>query len=333
MLKSCLKMFLATSALTLGLVAGSAQAQEEQKKYTFYHLLWSMTDSIVQLHVKAGEAYMKSHPNVEIKYLGPEAYDPAEHARFLDTIINAKPDGIALHISNPDALLPGLKTAREAGIPVVSVTSHPPTEADNKKLEGSYLTWVGADERLIGVRMGERLLQEETPKRVAYLMAHLGHAGHEMRAEGFFASMPDGVPTDKVAVGDEPTAAMDVIRSYLAANPDVGAVFGSSPQNKWITDVLAELGRTDVKVLTSDESPSSLECVLAGLCFATFSQEFPIQGPLAYEIMYQYKETGMAPVQPIVTGPLVIDAANAQTFKDLALTAFGEDGYAELSPF
>ena len=328
-------MSLLTSAALLATALGGASGHaQDQQKYTFYHLLWGMSDPNVQLHIKAGEAYMASHPDVTIEYVGPEAYDPAQHAQFLDTILAAKPGGIALHISNVDALLPGLKAAHDAGIPVVSVTSHPPSEADNAKLEGMYLTWVGADERLIGQKMGERLLVDvPEPVHVAYLMGHLGHAGHEQRAAGFADVMPEGVRVDKVATGDEPTAAMDIIRSYLSANPDVTAIFGSTPANKWMTDVLAELGRTDVKVLTSDESPSSLECVLEGKCFATFSQEFPIQGPLAYEVLFNYKKSGMAPVAPIVTGPVVIDASNAQTFKDLGIEAFGEDGYYDLSPY
>lgn len=334
------RSFLLSSALAsvssfvvaAGLAVGSAQAQEP--KYTFYHLLWGMSDPNVQLHIKAGDAYMASHPDVKIEYVGPEQYDPAQHAQFLDTILAAHPDGIALHISSVDALLPGLKAAHDAGIPVVSVTSHPPSPEDNAKLEGLYVTWVGADERLIGQKMGERLLKDDpNPVHVAYLIGHPGHAGHEMRAAGFFGAMPQGVKVDKVATGDEPTAAMDILRSFLTANPDVTAVFGGSPFNKWMTDVIAELGRTDIKVLTSDESPSSLECVLAGKCYLTFSQEFPIQAPLAYEVLYNYKKTGMAPVAPIITGPVVIDASNAQKFKDLAVATFGENGYLDLSPF
>ena len=38
-------------------------------------------------------------------------------------------------------------------------------------------------------------------------------------------------------------------------------------------------------------------------------------------------------IAPIITGPLVVDASNAQMFKDLALEIFGEDGYYKLSPY
>ena len=41
--------------------------------------------------------------DVDIKFVGPENYDPAEHVKFLDTIMKTDPDGIAFHISNVDA--------------------------------------------------------------------------------------------------------------------------------------------------------------------------------------------------------------------------------------
>ena len=327
---------LKTTVLGLSLavaMAGFSGSAFAEAKYTFYHILWGMADANVQFHVKAGEAYMASHPDVEIKYVGPENYDPAEHAKFLDTVLNAEPDGIAMHISSVDALLPGLRAARDKGIPFVSVTSHPPGAEDNAKLDGLYLTWVGADESIIGARVGARVLQETTPKRVAYLMAHLGHAGQEQRAAGFFSVMPDGVAGDRVAIGEEPQKAKDIIRSYIVANPDVGSVFGSATTNKWITDVLDELGRGDILVVTSDASPSSLECIIEGKCLATFSQQFPIQAPMAYEVLYHYNESQMWPVTPIATGPMVVDAGNAEVFKNVVISVLGEDAYYGMSPY
>lgn len=327
---------LAAAAPLAGAVTAplSALAQTEGKKYTFYHILWSMSDSNAQFHAQAGQIYMQDRPDVEIKFVGPEAYDPAEHAKFLDTVINAKPDGIAMHISSVDALLPGLKAAKAAGIPFVSVTSHPPGKEDNDKLEGLYLTWVGADETTVGGLMGAELLKTlPEPKRVAYLMAHLGHAGQEAIAEGFFKAMPEGTATDKVATGDEPQKAADVLRSYIMTNPDVGAIFCITLMNKWVTDVLDELGRNDIIVLTDNESPSSLDCMTEGKCLASFSQQFPIQAPFAYDVLYYFNKTKMYPVRPIITGARVINAENHDIFKDAVLAAIGEEEYAKLSPY
>lgn len=308
-------------------------AKAEGKKYTFYHILWSMTDPAVQFHINSGKRFMESNPDVEIKFVGPENYDPAEHAKFLDTVINAKPDGIAMHISNADAMLNGLKAAKAAGIPFVSVTSHPPGAEDNAKLEGLYLTWIGADESKIGAVVAKRLLEEVKPKRVAYLFAHLGHAGHEQRAAGFFESMPSGTSTDKVAIGEEPQAAMDAIRSYVTANADANVIFAGQNSNKWVVDVLNDLGRSDITIVTSDDAPSSLECILQKFCLASFTQQFPIQGSFAYETLLSYKQTGMAPTNPIITGPAIVDLSNVQTFKDRVIEVFGADEYGKLSPF
>ena len=100
-----------------GIAATPAFAEEAEKKYTFYHLLWSVTDPNVQWHVKGGEAYMKINPEVEIKFVGPENYDAAEHVKFLDTIMQTNPDGIALHISSVDAMLPSPQGRQGEGHP------------------------------------------------------------------------------------------------------------------------------------------------------------------------------------------------------------------------
>jgi simple sugar transport system substrate-binding protein len=329
MKKRCFMLLLAVFVL----LPSSMLTAQAKHKYTFYHLLWDVTDPNVQWHIKGGEAFMKVNPEVEIKYVGPEKYDPTEHAKFLDTILKANPDGICLHISSVDALLPGLLEAKRRGIPVVSVTSHPPLAEDDAKLKGLYLTWVGADEGLIGYRLGENVLEAGVkPVHVAFLLSHVGHAGMEARASGFFKSM-QGVKTDRVAIGEEPSHAKDVIRSFLSANTDVNVMFtGSAAANKWVWDVVNEMGRK-ITLVTADESPTSLEAVLQGKYLATFSQEFPIQAQLAYEVLYLYKEAHMAPVAPMITGPYVVDKSNAQAIKDMLLKFMGKDAYYKQSPW
>jgi len=316
-------------------VAEEVVAEETEPTYTFHHLLWGMDDANVKWHIASAEAYMAMNSDVRIEYSGPETYDPALHAQFLDTIIASEPDGIFLHISDVDTLLPGLQRAADAGIPVMSVTSHPPSEEANAKLEGLILPcWVGSDESLIGGAMGEYLLSIlPEPEHVIYLITTPGHAGHEARAQAFFDSMPAGTVTEKVATGQDPEQFKDILRAYLTDNPDVDCIFGMILCNKWVADVLEEMGKTDIIYFTSDEAPSSLDGIKLGYVTATFAQEFPIQGQLAYNIMYLYKKSGMCPIQPIITGPSIVDESNVDIMIELAKNALGEDVYRESSPF
>ena len=99
-------------------------------------------------------------------------------------------------------------------------------------------------------------------------------------------------------------------------------------------DSAACLGREgEIALLTSDGGPASLEAILQGKYVGSFGQQLPTQGPWAYEILYNYNAYGMWPVRPIVTGPALIDASNAQQVKDVTLAILGEDEYYKASPY
>ena len=71
----------------------------------------------------------------------------------------------------------------------------------------------------------------------------------------------------------------------------------------------------------------------AGKCLASFSQQFPIQAPYAYDVLYYYNKKLMWPTGPILTGPRVINAENHDVFKTAVLAAIGEEEYKKLSPY
>ena len=50
-------------------------------------------------------------------------------------------------------------------------------------------------------------------------------------------------------------------------------------------------------------------------------------------MLYHYNQSQMWPVTPIATGPMIVDANNAQGFKDVVISVLGEDAYYGLSPF
>ena len=54
---------------------------------------------------------------------------------------------------------------------------------------------------------------------------------------------------------------------------------------------------------------------------------------MAYEVLYHYNASQMWPVTPIATGPMVVDAGNAEVFKNVVISVLGEDAYYGMSPY
>jgi len=303
---------------------------EAAPKYTFWfvshigpadpNMLWLTT---------AIKDFEKRYPEVSIKYVAPEEFSVKKQLEYLDTAIAAKPDGLIVPITDPTALEDTLKRAIAAGIPVIASNIEDPRKPPEKI---PYLTYVGGDEYQTGYKLGERLLKEITPKHVLIAIPHVGHVGAEMRAKGMIdAVTPVGAKVEKLAIGDEASHAIEVLTAYLMRNPDVDAIFTTAMlASTWIYSVMEDLDKTDIKLIGVDASPCSLEGIIAGKMLATHSQGFYLQGYLPPEWLYFYLEYGFVPPPTVLTGPIVIDKSNAESFKKLAVSIFGQKIYDEL---
>lgn len=315
--------------LFVGLTMKPAVA-EAAPKYTFWfvshigpadpNMLW-LTTSI--------KDFEKRYPEVSIKYVAPEEFSVKKQLEYLDTAIAAKPDGLIVPITDPAALEDTLKRAIDAGIPVVASNIEDPRKPPEKI---PYLTYVGGDEYQTGYKLGGRLLKEITPKHVLIAIPHVGHVGAEMRAKGMIdAVTPVGAKVEKLAIGDEASHAIEVLTAYLKRNADVDAIFTTAMlASTWIYSVMENLGRTDIKLIGVDASPCSLEGIIAGKMLATHSQGFYLQGYLPPEWLYFYLEYGFVPPPNVLTGPIIIDKSNAESFRKLAVSIFGQKIYDEL---
>lgn len=315
--------------LFVGLAMKPAVA-EEAPKYTFWfvshigpadpNMLWLTT---------AIKDFEKRYPEVSVKYVAPEEFSVKKQLEYLDTAIAAKPDGLIVPITDPTALEDTLKRAIDAGIPVIASNIEDPRKPPEKI---PYLTYVGGDEYQTGYKLGERLLKEITPKHVLIAIPHVGHVGAEMRATGMIdAVTPVGAKVEKLAIGDEASHAIEVLTAYLKRNTDVDAIFTTAMlASTWIYSVMDNLGRTDIKLIGVDESPCSLEGIIAGKMLATHSQGFYLQGYLPPEWLFFYLEYGFVPPPNVLVGPIIIDKSNVESFKKLTMSVFGQKIYEEL---
>ncbi len=325
------RILITISILLLGcsfLLAGVSRAEEP--RYTFYDVFWDATDPNMAWFTTGAKDFMKRYPEVEVKVVAAERWDPEVYLQTLETVLAKNPDGLVVCVVDPVTIEDVIRGAIDKGIPVIAATL-----TDYRPSAPPYLTYMGGDETLTGKALGERLVKEITPKHVVACLPAAGHAGAEMRAKGMEEAVTKaGAKFDKIAIGMEPEIAKSTLTAYLTKNPDVDAIFTTATlANEWIYSVMEEMGRTDIQLLTVDASPSALEGIITGRILATHSQGFYAQATMPYEWLFYYLEFGIEPPPTILTGPIVVDKSNAAKFKDMAIRVFGEERYKEISPW
>ncbi len=301
-------------------------------KYTFYFISHiGPTDPNMKWLTKSIEDIEKILP-VEVRYFAPRTFSIKAQVDLLKTAIAANPDGLIVPITDPYALDEPLREAIAKGIPVIA-SNIPDPRPDDERIP--YLTYVGGDEYLTGVEMAKELLKTfkpAKPRRVAIGLAHVGHIGAEMRAQGMIDILqPLGIKVDKIALTDDPAKITQTWQAYLTRHPDTDAIWlVTLLATPYIVRVNEQMGRNDIKVFTVDESPLAIEGIRLGKVVATHSQQFYLQGWLPVMWLYIYNEYGYTPPPKILTGPVIINKNNADEWREKVIKVFGEDLYNEL---
>jgi simple sugar transport system substrate-binding protein len=203
------------------------------------------------------------------------------------------------------------------------------------------LTYVGGDEYLTGLKLGERVVELANagkipkPTRVMCANHDATHQGLKARARWMTDAMKKiGVPVDELIIGADPAQARSVMQSYLSTHKDVNYIFWlASWSSPWAYSVADQMGLKPkladkgLTIVTVDESPDALEGIKDGKVLACHSQGFWLQGYLPMEILYFYKKMGMNPLDDVITGPIVIDQSNVDQWIKFVKAVIGEDAY------
>lgn len=337
-----MKLFAQMTAMLLGATAipGAALAQDEPS-YRFVmvsHI--GSNDPNMNWLTTSMEEFEKKYPNVTTEYISTNNYSVQEHVRLLEQAIATRPDGIAVPIVSSDAFEGPLRRAIEQGIPVVAFNIPDSRERDARI---PYITYVGGDEYLTGKLLGEYALAQaeagEIPMPTGVICAShdSAHQGLKARCQGMKDVMePAGAAFNELFIGAEPATARNTLQSFLQANPETNYIFTvagwSSP---WAWGVANDMGLSPdvdnegMTILTVDEGPVSIEGVRANHLLATNSQGFWLQGFAPMEWLYWNKRFGYAPQSDILTGPIVINADNADQWADQVRAVFGDEAYDE----
>ncbi len=312
-------------ALPFAAFAGGAAEEppEPDEEFNFYMVTHGGAADPFWAVVIRGAEDAAERFGVNLTYLGPEVADIGEFVNMLETAVDARPDGIAVTITDPDAVEEPLRRAiEEYDIPVVALNVPDERERGERI---PYLSYVGADEYQVGVQAARRMLEEFTPQAGVVLIHEPGHSGLERRAQGISDVFgEEGIAIERLSGRPDAAENYEVLEAYLIANENVDAVFTLGPQGAHPSlAVLADLPHGDgIRLGAVDLTDEMISAIDDGRMLFTIEQQQYLQGYLPIGLLTLYNLYGLIPHDDILTGPAIVDLNNVDIVR-----AMVEAGY------
>ena len=216
-----LKRTLMASAIAFA-AAGAAQAGE-------IAVIVKTTNSNFWQNVNKGaSAAIDGQSDITMTFDGPASEsDIAAEVNMVDNAVNKGVAGIVLAPSDPDALVPAVKRANEAGIPVAIIDS-----ALSDAGKGTYQTFLSTDNCAAGKLAADRMIELTGGEGKVAVMSYVAGVGSEIGRVGCFV---DKIKADsKIEIvgpyysQSQMATALNQTTDVLAANPDLKGIFGAN---------------------------------------------------------------------------------------------------------
>jgi simple sugar transport system substrate-binding protein len=260
-------------------------------------------------------------PDLKVVYTGPDVYNFEQFMSIVDSSIAAKPDGLILTITSPEAMDQQLRRViDQLKIPVIAINAKDPRSIDKRI---PYLSYVGESSYDVGVSMAREALKRIRPKRAVFGNHAPGAIPIEERAAGFRDTIKAaGIPVDILDVTADPVKGAVILMDYLKAHPDTQLVYPSATPHIEAFIPLAEsegikIGK-DVFVTSIDISPKVLEFIEQDKVMFTIDQQQYMQGSASVYMMYLHLKYGLTPPALIPTGPGIITKDKVKQLNELS---------------
>ncbi len=287
--------------------AETTEAQDSQK--TIGIAIYSMgADSCVLLVEDAKKAAEKY--GYEIMLLDANG-DPATQADQMGTLVSSGVDAIILNPTDTTSLIPSIKAAVDAGIPVVGVGMEMDPEAMDM-----LLFFAGIDDYSIALA-GSKWIVDNYGGQSAEVAVITGNAGTDPTNKTISAFTDALEGSDLVNLGDyaadfDTAKAMAVMEDLLVEHPDIKAVFCqdhvmAAGAAEAISDagktgnvaVVATVGVTDYLSYVDQDLITSAAYVLLWKC-----------GSFAIDTIADYFDNGTTPEAKYYAAPVMITKDN-----------------------
>ncbi len=214
------KYMVAASAIALS--AGTVQAGE-------IAVIVKTTNSNYWQNVHNGaDAAIKDHSDYTVSFDGPASESAvADEVNMVENAINRGVSGIVLAPSDPEALVPSVKRAYEAGIPVVIIDSG---LSDSAK--PYYQSFLSTDNCAAGEAVAQRMVEKAGDSGKIAVMSYVPGVGSEIGRVGCFKNYISEHSSLEVVntfySQSQMAKALDQTTDVLSANPDLVGIFGAN---------------------------------------------------------------------------------------------------------
>lgn len=238
--------------LALMLIASMAfGAVAEEKAISDYTVVMIVKQSDPWFDdMEAGITQLAEDTGLNCYVLTPESGDPALQIAIMEDLISQQVDAICCVPNDPQALIPTIQKAREAGI--VVVTHEAPGIADSVDLDVE--PFVNAE---FGKMLGEAIVTATGGKGeyagfVGGLTMDTHMAWYNAAVEYIAEAAPEmvNVAAEPYEDGNSIEGAYDKTVELLKAYPNLTAIFDCSAHGGGISQAIKDKGRDDIKVVS-----------------------------------------------------------------------------------
>lgn len=271
--------------VSVSLFAGGRQESAAPKGYTIGSLVWNTSVPFYSNFIK-GQQDAAKKLGVTLDLQNGNG-DLSTQVAVIQQFIAKKVDFIIVTPSDAQGIVPVIKQANAAGIPVIA--------ANNRVGEGAQIvTFVGADDLEFGKMQGQLLLKAiGNSGNVGLILGALGTSAQLLRQQGLsevLKSAP-GVKIIAQQTADWDNAkALAVVQDWLNKYPkgQIDAIIDQGPEGANAAKYAYDNGRTDVKFLMGDYPADVKKGIEDGYVYGTVDQDPYPQGYSAVELAVKW---------------------------------------------
>jgi simple sugar transport system substrate-binding protein len=243
--------------------------------------------------------------------------DAQAQAQMIEAAVTEKVDGLAVSAPDPDAISGAVKTAVDAGIPVITLNSG----VDSFQDFGA-ITHVGQSEEIAGEGAGAKF-KEAGASKLLCIIHEQGNLGLNQRCDGAKSGFGGEVENLQIKGTADVATSLTEIQSKLQSDDSIDAVLALNPDIAIAARDAVQGANSEAKLATFDLSGDVVQAIQDGeIEFAVDQQQY-LQGylPVVFLALNKRNLNTVGGGQPVLTGPGFVTKDNAETVAQLA-----EDG-------